>query len=57
MTAIYTASATATGDGRNGRSRVGQITADGLAEAAHLVCPYSNATRGNIQATVDTIVA
>lgn len=24
-----------------------------LAEAAHLVCPYSNATRGNIEVTLD----
>jgi lipoyl-dependent peroxiredoxin len=24
-----------------------------LADAAHLVCPYSNATRGNIEVTVD----
>ena len=40
--AIYTAHATATG-GREGRA-VGQQ----LVDAAHLVCPYSNATRGNI---------
>lgn len=26
--------------------------AQGLAEAAHQVCPYSNATRGNIEVTV-----
>ena len=25
-----------------------------LAEAAHRVCPYSNATRGNIEVTLDT---
>ena len=31
-------------------------TADKLVEAAHQVCPYSNATRGNIEVTVDTIV-
>jgi organic hydroperoxide reductase OsmC/OhrA len=24
-----------------------------LAEAAHQVCPYSNATRGNIEVTVE----
>jgi len=38
-------------------SGVDQATADGLAAAAHQVCPYSNATRGNIEATVDTIGA
>jgi Ohr subfamily peroxiredoxin len=37
-------------------SGVDQATADALADAAHQVCPYSNATRGNIEATVDTIV-
>ena len=37
-------------------SGVDQATADALAAAAHQVCPYSNATRGNIEATVDTIV-
>lgn len=26
-----------------------------LAEAAHQVCPYSNATRGNIEVTVDVV--
>ena len=34
-------------------SGVDQATADQLAEAAHEVCPYSNATRGNIPVTVD----
>jgi osmotically inducible protein OsmC len=28
-------------------------TAQKLADAAHLVCPYSNATRGNIEVTVN----
>jgi osmotically inducible protein OsmC len=34
-------------------SGVDQATADELAEAAHQVCPYSDATRGNIDVTVD----
>jgi osmotically inducible protein OsmC len=38
-------------------SGVDQATADELAEAAHQVCPYSNATRGNIDVTVDATVA
>jgi osmotically inducible protein OsmC len=33
-----------------------QATADELVEAAHQVCPYSNATRGNIPVTLDTSV-
>jgi osmotically inducible protein OsmC len=33
-----------------------QATADELVEAAHQVCPYSNATRGNIPVTLDTTV-
>lgn len=36
---------------------VDQATADALVEAAHVVCPYSNATRGNIPVTVDATVA
>jgi Ohr subfamily peroxiredoxin len=36
---------------------VDQQTADELVEAAHAVCPYSNATRGNIAVTVDATVA
>ncbi|NJP65352.1 Ohr family peroxiredoxin [Streptomyces spiramenti] len=32
---------------------VDQETADRLVAAAHTVCPYSNATRGNIDVTVD----
>lgn len=36
---------------------VDQATADALVEAAHAVCPYSNATRGNIPVTVDATVA
>jgi len=38
-------------------SGVDQATADSLVEAAHQVCPYSNATRGNIDVTVDATVA
>jgi lipoyl-dependent peroxiredoxin len=36
---------------------VDQATADQLVEAAHKVCPYSNATRGNIPVTIDATVA
>ncbi|GAA4663917.1 MULTISPECIES: organic hydroperoxide resistance protein [Amycolatopsis] len=36
---------------------VDQATADQLVEAAHAMCPYSNATRGNIPVTVDATVA
>lgn len=32
---------------------VSQPTADSLVEAAHAVCPYSNATRGNISVTIE----
>ena len=35
---------------------VDQATADELVEAAHQICPYSNATRGNIDVTVDATV-
>ncbi|THJ68421.1 organic hydroperoxide resistance protein [Arthrobacter echini] len=35
---------------------VDQETADELVEQAHQVCPYSNATRGNIEVTVDATV-
>jgi Ohr subfamily peroxiredoxin len=35
---------------------VDQETADGLVLAAHQVCPYSNATRGNIDVTVEATV-
>jgi lipoyl-dependent peroxiredoxin len=38
-------------------SGVDQETADKLVENAHQVCPYSNATRGNIEVTFDTLVA
>ncbi len=38
-------------------SDVDQATADELVEAAHAICPYSNATRGNIPVTVDATVA
>jgi Ohr subfamily peroxiredoxin len=33
-----------------------QATADSLVNAAHQVCPYSNATRGNIDVTVSARV-
>jgi Ohr subfamily peroxiredoxin len=33
-------------------SGVDQATADTLVQEAHQVCPYSNATRGNIEVTV-----
>lgn len=36
---------------------IDQTTADSLVEAAHAVCPYSNATRGNIPVVVDATVA
>lgn len=36
---------------------VDQATADQLVETAHKVCPYSNATRGNIPVTIDATVA
>ncbi len=32
-------------------------TAEGLVAKAHLVCPYSNATRGNVDVEIDTLVA
>jgi lipoyl-dependent peroxiredoxin len=32
---------------------VAREVARGLAEAAHQVCPYSNATRGNIEVTIE----
>ncbi|MHA7208660.1 organic hydroperoxide resistance protein [Arthrobacter sp. MDT1-65] len=35
---------------------VDQETADALVEQAHQVCPYSNATRGNIEVTVDATI-
>jgi osmotically inducible protein OsmC len=35
---------------------VDQETADLLVEQAHQVCPYSNATRGNIEVTVDATI-
>jgi osmotically inducible protein OsmC len=55
----------AAGDGTYGLSAalhvelagVDQATADDLVEAAHKVCPYSDATRGNIPVTIDATVA
>lgn len=37
-------------------SGVDQATADQLVEGAHALCPYSNATRGNIPVTIDATV-
>ena len=34
-----------------------QATAEQLVEAAHQVCPYSNATRGNVPVTLETVTA
>lgn len=34
-----------------------QAAAEQLVEAAHQVCPYSNATRGNVPVTLETTVA
>ena len=36
---------------------VDQATADALVATAHQVCPYSNATRGNVPVTLETTVA
>lgn len=36
---------------------VDQATADELVTAAHQICPYSKATRGNIEVTLDATVA
>jgi osmotically inducible protein OsmC len=36
---------------------VDQATADELVAAAHQVCPYSNATRGNVDVELDATVA
>ena len=33
-----------------------QAEAEELVNAAHIVCPYSNATRGNIDVTLNVIV-
>jgi osmotically inducible protein OsmC len=33
---------------------VDEATTRALTEAAHQVCPYSNATRGNIEVTLET---
>jgi organic hydroperoxide reductase OsmC/OhrA len=34
---------------------VDTATAQALIEGAHEVCPYSNATRGNIEVTLTTV--
>ena len=36
---------------------IDQATADELAAEAHQVCPYSNATRGNVEVNVKAVVA
>ncbi len=36
---------------------VDQATAEKLVEAAHQVCPYSNATRGNVPVTLEVVTA
>lgn len=36
---------------------VDQETAEGLTAAAHKICPYSNATQGNIEVSLETTVA
>ncbi|GIG30352.1 Ohr family peroxiredoxin [Cellulomonas marina] len=36
---------------------VDQATAESLVEQAHQVCPYSNATRGNVEVALDVTVA
>jgi osmotically inducible protein OsmC len=38
-------------------SGVDQETAEALVAAAHQGCPYSNATRGNIEVLLDTVTA
>lgn len=38
-------------------SGVDQQTAERLGQAAHQICPYSKATRGNIAVTIDATVA
>jgi len=35
--------------------KLDKATAESLAEAAHQVCPYSNATRGNIEVTLSIV--
>lgn len=36
---------------------IDQATADGLVHGAHQLCPYSKATRGNIEVSLDATVA
>jgi organic hydroperoxide reductase OsmC/OhrA len=63
--AIYTGRATSTG-GRTGTTTasvslavtipgVERAVAEALVAAAHQVCPYSNATRGNIDVTLSVV--
>jgi lipoyl-dependent peroxiredoxin len=35
--------------------KLDKATAGSLVEAAHQVCPYSNATRGNIDVTLSVV--
>jgi organic hydroperoxide reductase OsmC/OhrA len=35
--------------------KLDKATAQTLAEAAHKVCPYSNATRGNIEVSISVV--
>ena len=35
--------------------KLDKATAQALADAAHKVCPYSNATRGNIEVTLSVV--
>jgi len=35
---------------------VDQETANALVEKAHQVCPYSNATRGNVEVSLTTTI-
>jgi len=44
MAVEYTATVDVTGEGRNGGV---------VAAAAHQICPYSKATRGNIAVTIN----
>lgn len=34
---------------------VARVTAESLVDTAHRVCPYSNATRGNIDVTIEVV--
>jgi organic hydroperoxide reductase OsmC/OhrA len=59
---LYRAEATSTG-GRDGRAAASDgkfdlalpADAEALVHAAHTVCPYSNATRGNVDVTLTVV--